>query len=218
MSIKAIITAGGTSSRYGNKNKLLENVNGKEVIRHTVDAFLNIPEIEEIIICANASIIEILKLFFIGNPKIKIIEGGATRQASVYNGLQAAKKCDYILIHHGARPMISEKIIKKVIQEVKTKKALTVAAKTIDTIKEVDGNLKITKTIDRTHLFNTQTPQAFSFGLIKEIHEELKGENFTDDAGMVEQKGYDVYIVEGDYKNIKITTKTDLEIAKTYLT
>lgn len=218
MSIKAIITAGGTSSRYGNKNKLLENVNGKEIIRHTTDTFLKIQEIDEIIISANASIIEILKLFFMGNPKIKIIEGGATRQTSVYNALQAAGDCDYVLIHDGARPMISEEIIKKVIQEVKTKKALTVAAKTIDTIKEVDKDLKITKTVDRTHLYNTQTPQAFSFDLIKKIHEELKGKNFTDDAGMVEQKGYDVYIVEGEYKNIKITTKTDIEIAKTYLT
>ena len=160
MKISAIITAGGTSSRFGNTNKLLEKINGKEIIQYTVDAFLD-AEIAEIIICANCSIIENLSEMFKNNPNIKIIEGGKTRQESVYKGLQAAN-CDYVLIHDGARPMITDEIIKNTIAKVQNK-------------------------------------------------------NFTDDAGMIEALGFDVYIVEGDYRNIKVTTKSDIALASNYL-
>lgn len=215
MEINAIITAGGTSSRFGKTNKLLEKIHGKEIIKYTVEKF-DIPEIQRIIITANHSIIPILAGFFSANPKIKIVEGGSTRQQSVYNGLMAFC-CDYVLIHDGARPMIMDEIIKNAVETVKTKKALTVMTKTIDTIKEVDEEGKIIRTIDRTRLYNTQTPQAFEYNLIKETHEKLKGQNFTDDAGMAEALGIDVYMIEGDYRNIKITTQNDIAIAQAYL-
>ena len=210
MKTSAIITAGGTSSRFGNTNKLLEKINGKEVIRYTIEAFEK-SDVQEIIICANKSIIPELKKMF----NHKIIEGGATRQESVYNGLCNAD-CDFVLIHDGARPMITPEIINKTISLVHDKKAVTVMTKTIDTIKEVE-NGKIIRTLDRSKLYNTQTPQAFEYNLIKSTHEKLKGQNYTDDAGMVEALGYDVYIVNGDYKNIKITTQDDIAILKTYL-
>ena len=215
--ITAIITAGGTSTRFGIKNKLLEKIHSKEVIKHTVEAFLGVNEIETIIICANISIIEELNNIFEGENKIKIIEGGNTRQQSVFNGLKSCSGSDYVLIHDGARPMISTETIKQAIEMVKLKKALTVATKTIDTIKQVDENLKIIKTIDRSSLFNTQTPQAFEYNLINNAHKKLAGANFTDDAGMLESLGETVYILEGDYKNIKITTQSDIELAKIYL-
>lgn len=212
--VNAIIPAGGTSSRFGNKNKLLEKINNKEVIKYTVEAFEK-SEVDEIIICANISIMDELKEIFKNSPKVKIIEGGATRQASVFNGLQTSL-CDYVLIHDGARPMITTDIINLAIEEVITKKALTVATKTIDTIKEVSDG-KIIKTIDRAKLYNTQTPQAFEYNLIKDAHQKLYGQNFTDDAGMLEQLGQTVYIINGSYKNIKITTQNDIQIAKIYL-
>lgn len=212
----AIITAGGSSKRYGNTNKLLEKVHSKEVIKHTVDAFLAVSEIDEIIISANISIIEDLNAIF-KNKKVRIIQGGATRQQSVFNALNACNDCDYVLIHDGARPMIDIETIKKTIVMVQEKKALTVATKTTDTIKQVDENLKIIKTIDRSSLYNTQTPQAFEYNLIKNAHQELEGQDFTDDAGMLEHLGEDVYILEGDYRNIKITTQSDIELAKIYL-
>lgn len=217
LKIKAIITAGGSSQRYGTKNKLIEIVHSKTIIEHTVNAFLQVSDISEIIICANISIIDELNNIFSTNNKIRIIEGGATRQQSVFNGLNTCDGCDYVLIHDGARPMIAPGVINHAISMVKEKKALTVAAKTIDTIKQADENLKIIKTIDRSSLYNTQTPQAFEYNLIKSAHEKLAGQDFTDDAGMLEFLGYDVYILEGDYKNIKITTQNDLDIAKTYL-
>lgn len=202
--INAIIPAGGTSSRFGNKNKLLEKINGKEVIKYTVQAFEN-SNVDEIIICANVSIIEELQEILKDCRKVKIIEGGETRQASVFNGLKASE-CDYVLIHDAARPMITTDLVNQTIEMVKDKNALTVATKTIDTIKEVEDG-KITRTIDRAKLYNTQTPQAFKYELIKDAHTKLYGKNFTDDAGMLEELGETVYILNGSYKNIKITTQ-----------
>ncbi len=214
MKINAIIPAGGTSSRFGNRNKLLEKIYDKEVIKYTIDAF-EASDVDEIIICANPSIIKDLQNIFENYSKVKIIEGGSSRQESVFNGLKACN-CDFVLIHDGARPMISTELINRTIEMVKDKKALTVATKTVDTIKEViDG--KIIKTIDRAKLYNTQTPQAFEYDLILKAHQKLIGQNFTDDAGMLEKLGIDVYILDGSYKNIKITTQNDIDIAKVYL-
>ena len=212
--INAIIPAGGTSSRFGKTNKLLEKINGKEVIKYTIEAFEK-SNVNKIIICANVAIIDELQNIFKESKKVRIIEGGASRQNSVFNGLRA-EECDYVLIHDGARPMITTDLINTAIEEVVTKKALTVATKTIDTIKEVQDG-KIIQTIDRSKLYNTQTPQAFEYNMIKNAHEQLYGQNFTDNAGMLEALGQTVYILNGSYKNIKITTQNDIEIAKIYL-
>ena len=210
-----IITAGGTSSRYGNTNKLLEKINDKTVIEETVSKFIDFDEIDEIIISANSSIIEILQQLF-NNPKVKIIEGGNTRQKSVYNALQVVKN-DYVLIHDGARPLIRKDTIAYVLEAVLDKDAVTVMTKTTDTIKEVDSTGRIIRTIDRSKLYNTQTPQAFKTSIIKEAHEKLKDGNFTDDCSMLEELKIPVYIVNGSYTNIKITIKSDLDFAKLYI-
>jgi len=212
--VNAIIPAGGTSSRFGNKNKLLEKINNKTIIEYTIEAFEK-SNVNEIIICANALIMDDLKNIFADFQKVRIIKGGATRQESVFNGLKASE-CDFVLIHDAARPMITTDIINSAVEEVPIKKALTVATKTIDTIKEVE-NGKIIKTIDRAKLYNTQTPQAFEYNLIKNAHKKLYGQNYTDDAGMLEALGQTVYILNGSYKNIKITTLNDIDIAKIYL-
>lgn len=214
MKINAIITAGGTSSRFGAKNKLLEKINGIEVIKYTVDAF-RYSNADKIIICANISIMDELKNLFKDYTNIDIIEGGNTRQQSVYNGLRH-EECDYVIIHDGARPVITTELINVCIDTVKDVKALSVMTKTIDTIKEVEHG-KIVKTIDRSKLYNTQTPQAFEYNLILSAHKKYEGQNFTDDAGMVEKMGDSVYVVDGSYRNIKITTQSDIELAKVYL-
>ena len=210
MKTVALIMAGGTSSRYGNTNKLLEKINGKEVIRYAVEAFEK-SNTDEIVICANKSIIPNLKKIF----NHRIIEGGVSRQESVYKGL-CVIDCDYVLIHDAARPVITPEIINRTINMVKDKKAVCCVVKTVDTIKEVI-NGKIVNTIERSKLYNTQTPQAFEFQLIRSAHEQLIGQNFTDDAGLLEYLGTDVYIIDGDYRNIKITTQSDTELAQIYL-
>ncbi len=209
-----IITAGGTSSRYGNKNKLLEFIDDKTVIEHTVSAFLGFNEITEIIIPTNKSIKEEIQHLFT-DPRIKIVEGGDSRQKSVYKGLQEVIN-PYVIIHDGARPLVQEGVISQTMDLVVLKNAVSVMTKTTDTIKEVDETGRIIRTIDRSKLYNTQTPQAFKTSLIKEAHETLKDYNFTDDASMLEELNKDVYIIIGSYTNIKITTKSDLDFAKLY--
>ena len=210
-----IITAGGTSSRYGGENKLLVKLKDKTVIEETVSKFVDFEEIDEIIISANISIIEILE-GLLKSPKIKIIEGGNTRQKSVYNALKQVKN-DYVIIHDGARPLIKKETIAYVLEDVITKGAVSVMTKTTDTIKEVDEDGRIIRTIDRSKLYNTQTPQAFKTSLIKTAHEKLKDGNFTDDSSMLEYLNIPVYIVNGSYTNIKITIKSDLDFAKLYI-
>lgn len=210
-----IITAGGTSSRYGSTNKLLEIINDKTVIEETIAKFIDFDEIDEIIISANISIIPTLQEMF-NNSKIKIIEGGNTRQKSVYNALQVVKN-EYVLIHDGARPLIRKDTIAYVLEAVVDKNAVTVMTKTTDTIKEVDTDGRIIRTIDRSKLYNTQTPQAFRTDIIKQAHEKLKDGNFTDDCSMLEELNIPVYIVNGSYTNIKITIKSDLDFAKLYI-
>ena len=214
MTINAIITAGGTSSRFGNTNKLLEKINGIEVIKYTIDAF-RYSKVDKIIICANVSIMDELKTMFKDYGKVVVIEGGKTRQESVYNGLKY-EKCDYVLIHDGARPIITTELINICAEMVKEVKALSVMTKSIDTIKEVEHG-KIVRTIDRSKLYNTQTPQAFDYNLILRAHQKFEGKNYTDDSGMVEDLGEAVYVIDGSYKNIKITTQSDIDLAKIYL-
>ncbi len=210
-----IIPAGGTSSRYGNTNKLLEKIKDRTVIEETVSKFVDFDEITEIIIPANASITDELKAL-LTDSKIKIIEGGSTRQKSVCNALQVVKN-DYLLIHDGARPLIRKDTIEYVLKAVVDKQAVSVMTKTTDTIKEVDSEGRIIRTIDRSKLYNTQTPQAFKTSIIKDAHEKLKDGNFTDDSSMLEYLGIPVYIVNGSYTNIKITIKSDLDFAKLYI-
>ena len=214
-SFSVIITAGGTSSRYGNSNKLLEKIKDKTVIEETVNKFLFNANINEIIIPANIQIIDKLNKIF-NNIKIKTILGGNTRQESVYKALQIVSN-DYVLIHDGARPLVSQDIINNTINKTVKYNATSVMTKTTDTIKEVDTNGKIIRTIDRSKLYNTQTPQGFKTSLIKDAHEKFRNGNYTDDCSMLEEMNIPIYIVEGSYSNIKITVKKDLDFAKLYI-
>lgn len=203
----AIITSGGSSTRFGS-NKLLEKIGEMSVIETTISKFIDL--VDEIIIPAKDDIKEHIlnsKLFC---NKIKFAHSGETRQKSVYNGLLECDNCDIVLIHDGARPFIDIETIKKTIELTKEKRAVVVGIKAIDTIKQIkDG--KIIKTLDRAEIFHAQTPQAFEYNLIKNIHEKYKNNpNFTDDSSMAEAENIDVYYLEATIKNKKITTKDDL--------
>ncbi|MBR6163119.1 2-C-methyl-D-erythritol 4-phosphate cytidylyltransferase [bacterium] len=213
MKISVIITAGGTSSRYGS-NKLLEVVNGKTVLEHTVDVFLKRDDVSEIIIPAHKDLIPLLNF---KSEKIRVIEGGRVRQESVYFGLLNCSKPDFVMIHDGARPLIKQKDIDLCLQKALETGAAIVGAKVVDTMKTVDETGKIVSTIPRDFLYSVQTPQIFRYDLILSAHEKLKGQSFTDDALLLEQLNIPVYITEGDRSNIKITHKSDLELIKNYI-
>ena len=210
-----IITAGGTSSRYGSKNKLLEEIGNQTVIEHTLSNFLDFENITEIVIPVNESIKEEFKALLKDN-RIKFVNGGETRQKSVFNALQTVTN-DYVMIHDGARPLITKHVISEVMDMTVKYSAVSVMTKTTDTIKEVNSEGIIVRTVDRSPLYNTQTPQAFKTELIRNAHLKFFDKNYTDDSSIIEDTGFPVHIIIGSYKNIKITTKSDLDFAKLYI-
>ena len=209
--ISTIITAGGSSSRFKGINKLLYEINGIPVIKITADKFLSIPEISEIIIPCNKNILKQVSEIFKNEDKVKIVEGGQTRQESVYKGLIACSNCEYVIIHDGARPFISQNTIINCIDNAKKYGASIAAVKTVDTIKIADSDGFITSTPDRNYLWNAQTPQIFEYSKILEAHNKLKNNNYTDDSLLFEILNIPVFITEGEYSNFKITTASDLE-------
>lgn len=213
--LSVIITAGGSSRRYGQTNKLLEKIDGKEVIIHSIEAFIPFSPFE-IIVSATESLEIILKelLEKYNIENIKIVRGGDTRQASIYNALKQCSDPDIVAIHDAARPLVKKTDIDKCLQKAVATGAAIVAVKAVDTIKVVDENNKIEATPDRNTLWAVQTPQIFDYKLIFDAHEKLQGQSFSDDAGMLEYLGKEVYVSEGSRSNIKITTPEDLLIAK----
>ena len=213
--IKAIVTAGGTSRRFGAGNKLLEDLNGKPVIKYSVDLFTEMGF--EVIIPSHNSFMPEIQELFKDYSNVKVIQGGLTRQQSVIKGLKAAKSCDYAIIHDGARPLIKKETVEKCLEKAYEKKAVIVAVHTTDTIKTVDVHKKITGTPQRINLINVQTPQIFDYELILDAHTRLCECSMTDDACLVEALGGEVYYVVGEYSNIKITNQIDIDYAKLLL-
>ena len=147
-----------------------------------------------------------------------IVEGGSNRQESVLCGIKLLKDDDeFVLIHDGARPLVSEAIINRVIDGLKKYSAVTPVVKVKDTIKEIDQNGVVIKTVKRDALVQVQTPQGVN---VKQYLSAVKNKDlsiFTDDVSIFEATGYKVLTVEGDYKNIKITTPDDVLIAEAFL-
>ncbi|MBQ0106252.1 MAG: 2-C-methyl-D-erythritol 2,4-cyclodiphosphate synthase, partial [Armatimonadetes bacterium] len=194
---------------------LLFSVKGKTILEHTVSAFDKVLCINEIVIVTDS---EDIKSLFRNRKDGKIIfaPGGKTRQESVRNGLDTVKG-DCVLIHDGARPLVSEKIIINCIEELKREKALVVCVPATDTVKKSKHGY-VSETPDRKDIYLAQTPQGFRTELIRELHEQAEKDriNVTDDASVCEHYNIPVKIIEGEYRNIKVTTQNDISLLKTY--
>ncbi|MEF9959834.1 MAG: 2-C-methyl-D-erythritol 4-phosphate cytidylyltransferase [Niameybacter sp.] len=220
--IAAVIVAGGSGSRMGTKiKKQYLKLKGKEILVHTVERFSTMAQVDEIIVVTGQEdieyVTELLKETY-QIEKVKcVLAGGKERQDSCYNGIKGVSKdIEYILIHDGARPLISEQTIRSSIEKVKEYKACIVAVPVKDTIKQVDETGKVIHTPKRETLWSIQTPQVFEKNLIIEAYEKAKQNQViaTDDSMIVEAFGENVYIVQGEYTNIKITTPEDLLLAE----
>ena len=224
--VTAIIVAGGSGKRMGmaiKKQYIL--LNKKEVLTHTLEVFNKSDLIDTIILVVSEEEIEKVKIEIVEKYALhkvkKIVAGGAERQDSVYNGLMATSEdTKYVMIHDGARPFIKEAVLKKALEVTLEKEATVVAVPVKDTIKIVDNKEnKVIDTPDRSTLWSIQTPQTFTKELLLKAYEYAKRESLvvTDDSMLVEAYGKSVYIVEGDYTNIKITTPEDLIIGEALL-
>lgn len=207
--ISTIITAGGVSKRFG-ENKLLVKLDDKTVIEHTILKFLDLSD--EIIIPATAQTLNFIKSSSVFDEnKIKFAPFGQTRQKSVYNALLKCEFKDKVLIHDGARPFIEKSTIAKVAEELNTKDAVCCGVFATDTIKIIDNDGLIIKTIDRNNVFQAQTPQAFKYDLIMKAHKKFAlRDDFTDDSSLVEALGVRVWTFKCEGVNKKITTRADL--------
>ena len=223
--ISAIVVAGGSGSRMGTSTKKQYlKIKDKEILVYTVECFQNMPEIQEIVVVTGKEDItyveKLLKDTYKLNKVSYIVAGGKERQDSVYNGIQAAdEKSDYLVIHDGARPLITKEVVRAGLDMAYAHRASIIAVPVKDTIKLVSKDGKVEATPDRSSLWSVQKPQIFEKELIIHAHEYSKeqGLSVTDDSMLVEAIGVPVYIVEGEYTNIKITTPEDLIIAEKML-
>ena len=219
-----VIVAAGTGSRMKlGINKQFIKLEGKEIIAYTIEKFYNNSNIEDIVVVVKEDESEFFKKEILDKynfKNIKIAYGGKERQDSVYNGLKLLdKKCDVVLIHDGARPFVSDKIIYNCIEEVKEHKAIVVGVPVKDTIKIIDNDKNIVDTPNRSVLWAVQTPQTFDYNILIDAYKDAFKSGFygTDDAMLVERIGYKVKMVEGSYNNIKITTQEDLSVGSQIL-
>lgn len=215
----AVILGAGNGTRMGiDKSKLLLEIGGKTVIERTVETFENTPEVDEIIVvCRECDVEEFSNL--LTDENVSFVIGGETRQESVSNAVEVIDDCDYIIIHDGARPLVTETEIVNTLDKAQNTKAAATGVKVKDTIKVVDDNLNIVDTPDRSKLVSIQTPQIFDFDTYKTALEKAKeeGKDYTDDCQLVENLGLKVSAVLGSYENIKITTKSDIALAENIL-
>lgn len=216
--IDAIIVAAGSGKRMKAKeNKQFLKIEDKPIIIWTLEKFYNNKNIDNITVAIRKEDEKkMLSLFDEYNMKnIQLVYGGKERQDSIENCLDTIIHTDYVLIHDGARPFVSDEIINNCVNNC-TKSSCCTGVLAKDTIKIVDKDKNITSTPDRKYIWYAQTPQAFHIDIIREAYKYARETNFigTDDASLVENLGYKVQMIEGSYNNIKITTTEDLAIAK----
>ncbi len=220
--VSVVIAAAGKGSRMGSDiNKQYMEVLGKPILARTLQAFEDCSSINEVVITTGAAEIEYCRENIVGmygfSKVSAITAGGASRQQSVYNGLQrVSEQCGIVLIHDGARPFIDAAGIEACIEAAEKYGAACAAVPVKDTIKRTDQGGFVNETVDRRSLWSIQTPQAFQYGLILEAHRKAMADGFegTDDAVLAERLGHQVRLVMCSYYNIKITTGEDLIFAE----
>lgn len=219
-----ILLAGGSGHRMNSKiPKQYMELDGKPILAYSLLLFEQSFLDEIILVVRKGEEVYCQKEYIekYGLKKVTAITaGGKERYLSVYNGIQKIQKTDYIWIHDGARPFITIELLENLKKVVEKEKAVVLGVHVKDTIKQTDENNQITTTIPRKNLWNIQTPQVFAANLIKEAYQKLieqKITDVTDDSMVVERMTkHPVFIVEGSYQNMKITTREDIEIGRQY--
>lgn len=220
MTVAAIIPAAGTGTRMKlDHPKQYHLIHGHPILVHTLRPFLDHPEVTDIVIVVPQDWLEktreVLETEGIKKESVTIVAGGRRRQDSVKNGLDTlATDTEIVLVHDGARPCISSRIIDRCIKAVRQHGAAIAAVPVKDTLKKSDGNNLISGTIDRANVWQAHTPQAAKHELLCKAFENAGEQDVTDEAMLLELAGYPVALVESDETNIKITRPQDLDLAE----
>ena len=220
----AIIVAAGKSTRMGNTvDKAFLSLGSKPVIAYALMAFEACQDIDEIVIVVRKAQLVAAKgvaQMFGCRKVVAIVAGGASRQASVANGLAACNPDTRIVcVHDGARPCVTDGLIVETIQSARRTGTGIAATKITDTVKQVDRGQVVSETIDRKKIWTVQTPQTFKFDLLQRAMQNADeaGERFTDEASAVEYLGERVHLVPSTFPNIKITHAEDIKVASLLL-
>ncbi len=225
--IGAVILAGGRGSRmHSDIQKQYLLLDGRPLIAYALEAFERSCA-DDLVLVTGAGEAEFVQkeiLPPLGLTKLRsIVTGGKERYHSVYEGLKALRNCDYVLIHDGARPLVTEAVISRAVQAAVQNDACVVGMPVKDTIKVADAHGFAESTPDRSLLWQVQTPQAFAYPLVRGAYDRLMADEtlqkgITDDAMVVEHlSGTKVRLVEGSYENLKVTTPEDLVLAEALL-
>jgi 2-C-methyl-D-erythritol 4-phosphate cytidylyltransferase/2-C-methyl-D-erythritol 2,4-cyclodiphosphate synthase len=218
MHVSAILAAGGRGSRFGSPQpKQLLALAGRPVLAHSVEAMVESDAIADVIVALPPELMAAPPEYLNGRRKaVHVVEGGARRRDSVANAFAvAARHADIVLIHDAARPLVTAQVIQRTIEAAVRSGAAIAAMPVTDTVKQVDDVRRVTATLPRERIYLAQTPQAFRTAILREAL-SLEGEA-TDEAALAERAGHPVEVVDGDARNIKITTPADLVIAERLL-
>ncbi|GGJ29327.1 2-C-methyl-D-erythritol 4-phosphate cytidylyltransferase [Paenibacillus hunanensis] len=213
-----IVVAAGKGSRMGTvESKQYLRLQNKPIIIHTLEVFERSELVDEIVVVTGADDLERCKDWIKEYGLLKVTEvvaGGYDRQESVYLGLQQLQS-DWVMVHDGVRPFVTEQQLHHCLEAAQQVGASVLAVPVKDTIKQVDRNLHIADTPDRSTLWAIQTPQTFRYTDLLAAHQQAEATGFrgTDDAMLVERLGTPITVVEGSYTNIKLTTPDDLDYA-----
>ncbi len=219
--VSGIIAAGGSSTRFGTgQNKTLCLLAGRPVLAYSLRTFLASPAVDEVILVARSGeeqAVRALAQSLAPQKPVAVVTGGADRVASVQKGLAAAKG-EIVLIHDGARPFVTEKMITDCLAALEGADGVTAAIPSRDTVKLADGRGNVIATTCRRETFLVQTPQAFYREQLLRLHRTLSDrDTVTDDCMLLECAGLRVKLVAGSERNLKITTPNDLLLAEFYL-
>lgn len=219
--VGAVIAAAGSSSRMGGRDKLAEPLDGIPVILRTLAAVEAVPEIREIVVVTREDRVEEYRRLLGQCSRLRaVVPGGSTRQESVRNGVRAlSPDCTLAAIHDGARPLVTPEVFARCIEAAWSCGAATAAVPVKDTIKLADEAGRVLDTPDRSRLWAVQTPQIFDRERYLRAAEEAerRGLSCTDDCQLFEAMGWEVQLVMGDYRNLKLTTPEDFLAAGAYL-
>jgi len=214
--VGAVIVAAGESRRMGGVDKVLAPLGGKPVLARVVDAFESCPSVDQIVIVVSEQNIEPARQLVAEQGWSKVTDicaGGSRRQDSAVTGLGRLDHCDWVVIHDGARPLVTADLIERGLEAARETGAAVAAVPVTDTVKVAGDDRLVQQTLPRHNLWAVQTPQVFRFDIIVDAFRKVKAE-VTDDASLVEQLGYKVKLYMGSYDNIKITTPDDLAMAQ----
>jgi 2-C-methyl-D-erythritol 4-phosphate cytidylyltransferase len=210
-----VIAAAGSSRRMG-MDKVFSSLAGKPLLAWSVDICQSCELVSRIVIVLNKNKLDLGRRLAAERGWSKVVDvcpGGKRRQDSVRQGLNKLKGCEWVIVHDGARPLLTPDLIRHGLEAAQSTGAAVAAVPVKDTVKIGGSDLMVRETLNRQELWAVQTPQVFRFDIITKAHEQIKGD-VTDDASMVEQLGYKVKLYMGSYGNIKITTAEDLALAE----